>query len=78
MNTTQLSKGWKNAICSHMDGLGDHRTDWSQAEKDKYQVISSIYGILENDTNEFIHKTGRDPRHRKQTDTNGERRGGIN
>ena len=29
----------------------------SQAEKDKYQMISPIYGIFKNDTNELIYKT---------------------
>ena len=29
----------------------------SQAEKDKYHMISLINGILKNDTNELIYKT---------------------
>ena len=29
----------------------------SQAEKDKYQMISPIYGIFKNDTTELIYKT---------------------
>ena len=32
----------------------------SQIEKDKYHMISFICGILKNDTNELIYKTGTD------------------
>ena len=33
----------------------------SQAEKDKYHMISLICRILKNDTNELIYKTETDP-----------------
>ena len=47
-------KEWNNAICSNMGGpeivlLSD--------VKDKYRMISLIYGILKSDTNELIYKT---------------------
>ena len=32
----------------------------SQTEKDKYHMISFIYGILKNNTNELIYKTETD------------------
>ena len=50
-------KEWNNAICSNIDGPRDYHTNWSQTEKNKYHMISLICKILENDTNEFIHKT---------------------
>ena len=37
-----------------------------QKEKDKYQMISFIYGIQKNDTNELIYKREIDSQHRKQ------------
>ena len=33
------------------------QSEVSQAEKDKYHMISLICGILTNDTNELIYKT---------------------
>ena len=33
------------AICSNMDATRDSHTKWSQNEKDKYHMISLIYGI---------------------------------
>ena len=33
------------------------QSEVSQAEKDKYHMISLICGILKNDTNELIYKT---------------------
>ena len=38
-------KGWNNAICSNMDGPRDYFTEWSEPEKDKYNMISLICGI---------------------------------
>ena len=39
-------KEQKNAICSNMDGSRDYHTKWSKSEKDKYHMISLIFGIL--------------------------------
>ena len=38
----------------------DCHTKWSKSDKDKYYMISLIYGILKNDTNGLIYKTERD------------------
>ena len=39
-------KEWNNAICSNMNRSRDyHRSEVSQKEKDKYDVISLICGI---------------------------------
>ena len=38
-------KEWNNAICSNMDGPRDYHTKWSKSDKDKYHMISLIYGI---------------------------------
>ena len=37
--------GWNNAVCNNMDGPGDYHTEWSQTEKDKYNMIAHICGI---------------------------------
>ena len=38
-------KEWNDAIYSNMDGLGGHDAKWNKLEKDKYCVISPLYGI---------------------------------
>ena len=38
-------KEQNNVICSNMDGPRDCHTEWSKAEKDKYDMISLICGI---------------------------------
>ena len=38
-------KEWNNAICSNMDATRDYHTKLSKSEKDKYHMISLIYGI---------------------------------
>ena len=38
-------KEWNNTICSNMDGPRDDHTKWSETEKDKYHMISLIWGI---------------------------------
>ena len=43
-----------------MDGPRDYHTQWSKSDKDKYHVISLIYGILKHVTNELIYKTETD------------------
>ena len=48
---------WNNAIYSNMDGPRDYHTKWKKLDKDKYRMISVIYGIFKKDTNEFIYKT---------------------
>ena len=49
---------WNNAICSNMDGPRDYHTEWSKSDKDKYQMISLICGILKKiGMNELIYKT---------------------
>ena len=42
-NTIQPWKEWKSSIC--MDGLGRHYAKWGDSEKDKYCVVSLVYGI---------------------------------
>ena len=32
-------------ICNNMDGLWGHYANWTNSEKDKYCLISLIYGI---------------------------------
>ena len=40
-------KEWNNAICGNMNGPRDDHTKWSSGhkEKDKYHMLSLIYGI---------------------------------
>ena len=38
-------KEWNNAIYSNMDGTRDYPTEWNKSEKDKYYMLSFIYGI---------------------------------
>ena len=38
-------KEWNNVICSNMDGHEDCHSKWSKSDKDKYHIISLIYGI---------------------------------
>ena len=40
-----IKKEWNNAICSNMDESRDYHTKWSKPDKDKYHMISLIYGI---------------------------------
>ena len=40
-----------------MDKPRDYHTKWKKLDKDKYRMISVIYGIFKKDTNEFIYKT---------------------
>ena len=45
-----------------MGGPRDNHTEWSKAERgNRYHMISFIYGILINDTNELIYKMEIDP-----------------
>ena len=39
-----------------MDGPWDYHTKQSKSDKDKYHMISLIYGILKNETNELWNK----------------------
>ena len=39
-------------------------SEGSQTEKDKYHMISLIYGIVKSDTDELVYKTETDFRHR--------------
>ena len=65
-----------NAICSNVGGPRDYHTKWSKPDKDKYHMISLIYGILKNDTNELIYKTETDSQtENKLLVTKEERRG---
>ena len=51
-------KEQNNAIYSNINGPRVViLSEVSQTEKDKYQMISLICGILKNDTNELIYKT---------------------
>ena len=47
-------KEWNNAICSNMGGP---EIVFLSEVKDRYHMISLIYGILKSDTNELIYKT---------------------
>ena len=49
-------KDWDYVICSNTEGPRDYHTNWSEAEKDKYHMISVICGIFKNDTHELIYK----------------------
>ena len=46
-------KEWNNAICSDMDGHRDYHAKRIKSDKDKYCMISHIYGVLKKDTNEL-------------------------
>ena len=37
-------------ICSEVDGPSICHTEWSQKEKNKYCMLTDIYGILKNGT----------------------------
>ena len=50
-------KEGNNAICSNMDVSRHYHTKWNKPDKDKYHVISLMYGYKNNDTNELIYKT---------------------
>ena len=39
-----------------MYGPRDYHTKWSQTGTDKYHMLSPIYGILKNNTNELTFK----------------------
>ena len=38
-------KEWNDALCSKVDGPRDYHTKQSQKKKDKYHMVSHIYGI---------------------------------
>ena len=50
-----------------MDGPRDYHTKWSQAEKDKYYIISSLYVASEKNTNNLFTKQKQTHKHVKQT-----------
>ena len=51
-----------------MDGPRDFHTKWRKSDKDR-QILYDIAYMwnLKNDTNELIHRTDIDSRHKKQT-----------
>ena len=52
------TKEWNKANFSNMDGSGDDHTLWNkQTEKDNYHMISLVYGVWKNGTNELIYRT---------------------
>ena len=52
--------GWNQGMSvGNMDGPGGYHSMWTKSDKNKYHMISLIYGI-ENMTNKFIHKTETD------------------
>ena len=51
------------------------QTEVSQREKDKYRILTRIYGIQKNGTEEFIYRAKWRNRHREQTYGLGERGG---
>ena len=53
-------KEWHDAICSNVDGLTDYHIKWSESERDKYNMISLVCGLLRYNTNESIYKTETD------------------
>ena len=42
-----------------MDGPRDCHTKWSKPGRDKYHIISLIYGILKKDTNKWTYLQNR-------------------
>ena len=38
-------KEWKNVICSHMDEHRNCHPEWNKSDKDKYHIISLVYGM---------------------------------
>ena len=38
-------KEWNHAICANIDGTRDYQIEWSKSEKEKYYMISLLYGI---------------------------------
>ena len=51
------------------------QSEVSQKEKDKYRILTHIYGIQKNSTEEFTYRAAMENRHREQTYGHGERRG---
>ena len=45
-NITQQQKQWKLAICNNRDGPGGYYAKWNKSDRDKYDMISLICGIL--------------------------------
>ena len=46
-----IKKEWNNAICSNMDGPGDHDTKQSRKYKDKHHYDITYMWNLKYDTN---------------------------
>ena len=44
-------KKWNLANCGSIDGLRGHYVKWNRSEKDKYCMLSLIFGISKNTTN---------------------------
>ena len=55
-------KEWNNAIYSNMDGPRDYHTKWSKSDGERQisYVITSMWNLVKNDTNELIYKTETD------------------
>ena len=51
------------------------QSEVSQKEKVKYCILTHIYGIQKNSTEEFTYRAAMENRHREQTYGHGERRG---
>ena len=51
------------------------QSEVSQKEKDKYRILTHIYGIQKNSTEEFTYRAAMENRHREQTYGHGERGG---
>jgi hypothetical protein len=41
-------KEWNPVICSNMNGTWDNYIKWAKIDKDKYHVISLIYGVYKS------------------------------
>ena len=41
-----IKREWKFAICNNMDELGGYYAKWNKSEKNKYCIISIIFGTL--------------------------------
>ena len=51
----EKERNW--VICRDMDGPRDCHTEWSMPEREKhYCILTHIYGILKNGTDELICK----------------------
>ena len=43
---SEIQKKWNSVICNNMDELGGYYAKWNKSEKNKYCIVSLIFGTL--------------------------------